>query len=106
MLGKRRTERGTSPMPFDRYDNFRANLNENEYGVINRIPPPAPPQHHFFRNALRIGGLGLGIGALYKYREPLLKLGHGAYNYARDKFHNLLAPTNQTSNIPINDHDA
>ena len=99
-----RIGRSLSPIPFDRYQNIQQNLRDGEYAVIHQAPPHnalvpyQPPQHHYLRNAL-IGGVGLGagIGAMYHYREPLMKLGQRAFNYARDKFHNLFQPSNNTA---------
>ena len=100
--------RDTSPMPFERYDKIRAGLNPGEYVVMNKYQaqnPVAPPaQHHFFRNAMLLGGLGAGIGALYRYCQPLMKLGQKAINYVSDKFHNLYKPTNETA-ITANPHN-
>ena len=92
-------------MPFDRFENIKQNLKDGEVAVINQLPPqnalvPYQPQHHYLRNALLVGGLGAGIGAMYHYRKPLMKLGQKAYNYASDKFHNLYHPTNETAALP------
>ena len=107
MFGHRRAHRGTTPIDFDRFDKLRDNLGDNEYMVLNRILPPNPAQHHYFRNALIGLGLGLGGGAMYRYRNALMRLGQKAHNYGLDKFHNLFNLTNKTVNtIPINDHDA
>ena len=105
-----KTNRGTSPMPFDRYDILRGGLNDGEVAVVNQLPPyetltPYIPPTHHLRNALMIGGLGAGIGAMYHYRTPLMKLGQKAYNYVSDKFHNLYKPTNETLALSTNPHN-
>ena len=96
MFRNRRLERGTSPVPIDRFAKLQEGLNDGEYMILNRIPPPNPPQHRRLRNALILGGLGAAAGAMYRFQQPLMKLGNTAFNYAKDKFHNLLAPTNTT----------
>lgn len=101
MFGKRKLERGTSPIPVDRFAKLQAGLNDGEYMILNRIQPQ-PPQHRRLRNALILGGLGAAAGAMYRFQEPLLKLGNNAYNYAKDKFHNLFAPANTTNSNPHN----
>ena len=107
MFGRhRRVQRETTPIDFDRFEKLKNSLNDDEYMVLNRIPPNLH-QHHYLRNALIGLGLGAGAGALYRFRQPLLKLGQQAYNYGLDKFHNLFGSTNKTvSALPINDHDA
>ena len=93
-----RVQRGTTPIDFERFDGLKNQLKDNEFMVLNRFQPP--PQHHYLRNALIGGaGLGAGLGALYHYREPLMKLGQRAINYATDKFHNLF-PSNNTTHTP------
>ena len=101
-MSHRRNERGTSPIPFNQYDNIITGLNDGQYAVVNQLPPQnavnqyqAP--NHLMRNLGIIGGLGAGIGALYRYRQPLMKLGQKAINYVSDKFHNLYKPTNETA---------
>ena len=99
--------RETSPMPFERYDKIRAGMNPGEYVVMNKYQtqnPVAHPANYFFRNAMLLGGLDAGIGALYRYRQPLMKLGQKAINYVSDKFHNLYKPTNETA-ITVNPHN-
>ena len=90
---QRRDQRGTSPITPDQFNNILANLNNGQYAVIHQMPPvnnqPPPPPSHLMRNLGIIGGLGAGIGALYRYRQPLMKLGQKAINYVSDKFHNL-----------------
>ena len=106
MFRNRRLERGTSPVPIDRFAKLQEGMNDGEYMILNRIPPPNPPQHRRLRNALILGGLGAAAGAMYRFQQPLLKLGYDAYNYAKDKFHNLYAsntPINATTDF--NDHD-
>ena len=98
----KRVPRGTSPVPFDRFDAIKAGLNDGEVAVINKLPPhnAIQPQHHYFRNAMLIGGLGAGIGAAMRYRQPLVKLGQKAISFVSDKFHNLYKPTNETATTP------
>ena len=102
---RRRAQRGTTPIDFDRFDKLKANLADNEYMVLNRIPPPNPAQHHYFRNALIGLGLGAGAGLGYRFRQPLLKLGQQAYNYGLDKFHNLFGSTNNSTATNQNPHN-
>lgn len=59
------------------------------------------PQHHYFRNALMLGGLGAGLGAMYHFRNPIMKLGQKAVNYATDKFHNLFSSTKTTNETTL-----
>ena len=94
-----RVDRKTSPIPFERYDQIMKHLKDGEYVAAHQFP--VQPRHHFLINGLVLGGLGAGIGAMYHYRQPLMKLGEKAYNYAVDKFHNLFAnPTNETASLP------
>ena len=93
-----RVSKGTSPIPFKRYDQIMKHLKDGEFVSAHQFP--VQPQHHYLRNALLVGGLGAGIGAMYHYRKPLMKLGQKAYNYASDKFHNLYHPTNETAALP------
>ena len=104
-----KTNRGTSPMPFDRYDILRGGLNDGEVAVISQLPPygalaPYHPPTHHLRNALLLG-LGAGIGFAYHYRAPLKKLGQKSINYVSDKFHNLYKPTNETIPLSTNPHN-
>ena len=102
----KRADRGQSPVPFDRYDRIRQNLNHGEIAMIRRQdqqPPneffvnPIQQGHPFLRN-LALVGLGAGIGALgYHYHKPLVKLGQRFINYGLDKFHNLFQPNNSTA---------
>ena len=92
------------------FDIFKENKKDklNEFG--NRIPPPITPQHHYLRNALFGAGLAGGLGAMYRYRQPLLKLGQRVINYGLDKFHNLFGSTNSTNStnsteLPPNPHN-
>ncbi len=104
----KRVDRGLSPIPFDRFEAVKAGLNNGEYAIVNKMPPqnalkPYQPQHHYFRNALLLGGLGAGLGAMYRFRNPIMKLGQKAINYASDKFHNLFSSTkaaNETAILP------
>ena len=103
-----RVNRGYSPIPFDRYEVIKSGLKPGEYVVMNQLPPqnalaPYQPPHHYFRNALMLGGLGAGLGAIYHFRNPIMKLGQKAINYATDKFHNLFSSTqsaNKTATLP------
>ena len=105
LLMDSRIERGTSPIPFKKFDKLIDGLNQGEYMTIHNMPKAPGNPHRRLRNALILGGLGAAAGAMYKFHQPLMKLGHQAYNYAMNKFHNLYAqPTNAT--VPINDHDA
>ena len=106
-----RNSRGTSPMPFKRYDKLIKELSPGEYMRINQLPQKpmaAAGNHRRLRNALIIGGLGAAAGAAYRFQQPLMKLGHSVFNYARDKFHNLSASPSNTTNSTIydNQHDA
>ena len=50
-----------------------------------------------------LGGLGAGLGAIYHFRNPIMKLGQKAISYATDKFHNLFSSTqsaNKTATLP------
>ena len=94
VFGNRRREARTSPINIDKFEELKGYLNDGEYMTIHRIPPH---QNRYFRNALIGGGLGLGLGAVYRYRQPLLKLGQQAYNYGLDKFHNLFRSTNNST---------
>jgi len=87
--------RGTSPVPFKQYDNIISNLNPGEYISVHQAKTP-PVNHRRLRNALILGGLGLAGGAIYKFNQPLLRLGHQGYNYVKDKFHNLFQSNNTT----------
>ena len=108
-------ERGMSPIPFDRYETIKRGLKDGEYVVMNHLqdpnqalmnlpPPPPQPPTHYLRNGLLVGGLGAGIGALYRYRQPLMKLGQKAISYVSDKFHNLYKPANETA-LTVNPHN-
>ena len=101
----KRVDRGQSPVPFDRYDRIRQNLNNGEVAMIRRQdqPPnnlfinPIQQGHPFLRN-LGLVGLGAGIGVLgYRYHRPAMKLGQKFINYATDKFHHLFQPNNSTA---------
>ena len=110
MFRNRRASRGTTPINFERFDKLKTNLADDEYMVLNRIPPPIPPQHHYLRNALIGAGFAGGLGTMYRYRQPLLKLGQRVINYGLDKFHNLFASTNSTNStnsteLPPNPHN-
>ena len=101
MLRNRRADREASPMPFERYENIKNSLKNGEYAVIHQLPPQNAlvqyrPQHRRLRNALIMGGLGAAAGAAYRFQQPLMKLGAQAYNYTRDKFHNLFQPADNT----------
>jgi len=110
-MANNRVNRELSPVPFDRYENIQHNLLDGEYAVIHQAPPhnalvPYQPQRHYLRNALMLAGLGAGIGAAYRYRQPLLKLGQKAYNNALDKFHNLFPnSSNSTALVERNPHN-
>ena len=97
-----KVSRETSPIPIERYENQRKYLKNGQFAVIHNMPNyeqvGQPQQTHRMRNAMLLLGLGAGIGAMYRYRQPLMKLGQKAYNYASDKFHNLFAnPSNETA---------
>lgn len=98
-----RRERGTSPMPFDKYDQVLNALNNRENIVLIPQVQPQRIRHipPFLRN-LGLVGLGAGLGiAGYHLRHPLMKLGQKALNYTTDKFHRLFAPVNETnSSVP------
>lgn len=102
-----RVERETSPIPFKKYDKVISNLNQGEFMTAHQLPSaPMSPQRRL-RNALILGGLGAAAGAMYKFRQPLMKLGNQAYNFAHDKFHNLFSfnqPSNLTNAIEPNHH--
>lgn len=102
-----RYERGTSPIPFKKYDKVISNLNQGEFVTAHQLPSaPMSPQRRL-RNVLLLGGLGAAAGAMYKFRQPLLKLGNQAYNYAQDKFHNLFTfnhPSNSSDVVESNHH--
>ena len=102
-----RVERETSPIPFKKYDKVISNLNQGEFMTAHQLPSsPMTPQRRL-RNALILGGLGAAAGAMYKFRQPLMKLDNQAYNFAHDKFHNLFSfnhPSNTTSMIEPNHH--
>ena len=92
-----RYSREASPIPFKQYDKIMKHLNDGEYATIHKFPLNVQPRKsHKLRNALLLAGLGAGIGAMYHYRKPLMKLGQRAYNYASDKFHNLFNNPNST----------
>ena len=104
-MSHKQVSRGTSPVPFEKYDAIKAGLNDGQYAVVNQLPPhnalnQYQPPNHFLRNLGIIGGLGAGIGAAMRYRQPLMKLGQKAINYVSDKFHNLYNPTNETAITP------
>ena len=104
----KRRERGTSPMPFERYDKLANVLDPGENVMI--IPQAQPqvfrPLQPFLRN-LGLVGLGAGLGiAGYHYRHPLMKLGQKALHYTIDKFHNLFAPINETNTTQTNNRVA
>ena len=94
-----RRERGTSPMPFEKYDRLADILNDGENVMM--IPQAQPPGFHPFRPFIRnlgLVGLGAGLGiAGYHFRHPLKKLGQKALNYGLDKFHYLFTPNNETN---------
>ena len=97
--------RGTSPIPFKKFDKVIGNLNNGEYMTAHQLPAADRPiyQRNHLRRALLGGLLGLGSYLAYQFREPLVKLGHAAYNYGMDKFHNLSffkQPANSTALIP------
>ena len=90
-----RRDRGTSPMPFDRFNRMKIYIEPGEN--VRIIPQPQPPAFGHIRPWLRNLGL-IGLGALgYRYYKPILKLGQKAINYASDKFHHLFTPTNETT---------
>ena len=106
----KRTIRGTSPIDFGHYDRIKEGLSNGQFAVVNQLPPqnalaPYQPPTYHLRNALLLGGLGAGIGAMYRYRTPLLKLGQKAVNYVSDKFHNLYKPTNESIPLTQNPHN-
>ena len=94
--------REASPIPEKQYQQIMKHLNDGQYATIHNFPLHVQPrQTHRLRNALLLAGLGASLGAMYHYRQPLMKLGQRAYNYASDKFHNLFAnPSNETAALP------
>ena len=88
--------RGSSPISKDKYDNIKQYLEPNEYVSIHKFGNRPQTTNHFRRNLGRIVLGTLGLGALYAFRNPIMRLGKAAINYGFDKFHNLFQSTNQT----------
>ena len=94
--------RGTSPINTKQFNKLMGNLNNGQYTTLHQLPAVNTPINlrHYLRRAVLGGLTGLGGLAAYYYREPLIKLGHQVYDYARDKFHNLFASNTSTPNVP------
>ena len=88
--------RETSPMPLKQVKKLINGLNQGEYVKIANLPNRPINNHRRLRNALILGGLGALSGVAYRFQQPLMKLGAQAYNYTRDKFHNLFQPADNT----------
>ena len=89
--------RETSPMPLKQVKKLINGLNQGEYARLGQLPNRPINNHRRLRNALILGGLGALSGVGYRFQQPLMKLGTQAYNYAKDKFHNLFQPANTTA---------